>query len=85
MKGHVMTITRGTVDAGTVLVEGGRIVAVADEVIIPEGAEVYDATGKVVISNASGTVAMHHASRNAHPVPRTTFHPNSVDIRLYLT
>jgi imidazolonepropionase-like amidohydrolase len=34
---------------GTVLVEDGRIVAVGEEVEIPEDAEVYDATGKVVM------------------------------------
>jgi imidazolonepropionase-like amidohydrolase len=47
--GKVMTVTQGTFEPGTVLVEGGRIVAVGDEVIIPEDAHVYDATGKVVM------------------------------------
>jgi imidazolonepropionase-like amidohydrolase len=47
--GRLMTITQGTLDPGTVLVEGGRIVAVGEEVLIPEDAEVYDAAGKVVM------------------------------------
>ena len=47
--GRVMTITQGTLERGTVLVENGRIVAVGEEVEIPEDAEVYDATGKVVM------------------------------------
>ena len=47
--GKVMTITQGTIECGTVLVQDGRIVAVGEEVEIPEGAEVYDATGKVVM------------------------------------
>ena len=47
--GKVMTITQGTLERGTVLVEDGRIVAVGEEVEIPEDAEVYDATGKVVM------------------------------------
>jgi imidazolonepropionase-like amidohydrolase len=47
--GKVMTITQGTSERGTVLVEDGHIVAVGEEVEIPEGAEVYDATGKVVM------------------------------------
>ena len=46
--GKVMTITHGALERGTVLVEDGRIVAVGEEVEIPEDAEVYDATGKVV-------------------------------------
>jgi len=47
--GKVMTITQGTLEHGTVLVEGGRIVAVGEGVEIPQDAEVYDATGKVVM------------------------------------
>ena len=47
--GKVMTITQGTLKHGTVLVEDGRIVAVGEEVEIPEGTEVYDAIGKVVM------------------------------------
>ncbi len=47
--GKVMTISQGTFEPGTVLVEGGRIAAVGRDVAIPAGAEVYDATGKVVM------------------------------------
>lgn len=47
--GKVMTITQGTLENGTVLVEGGRIVAVGENVEIPKDAQVYDATGKVVM------------------------------------
>jgi imidazolonepropionase-like amidohydrolase len=49
VNGTVMTMTQGTLERGTVLVEGGRIVAVGENVVIPEDAEVYDATGKVVM------------------------------------
>jgi imidazolonepropionase-like amidohydrolase len=47
--GTIMTITHGTIEPGTVLVEGGRIVAVGESVTIPEDAERYDADGKVVM------------------------------------
>jgi imidazolonepropionase-like amidohydrolase len=47
--GTIMTITQGTIKPGTVLVEGGRIVAVGESVTIPEDAERYDAEGKVVM------------------------------------
>ncbi|MDH4138280.1 MAG: amidohydrolase [Anaerolineae bacterium] len=47
--GKVMTITQGTLERGTVLIEGERIVAVGEEVEIPEDAQVYDAAGKVVM------------------------------------
>jgi imidazolonepropionase-like amidohydrolase len=47
--GRVMTITQGTLEGGTVLIEGGRIVALGKEVEIPEDAQIYDAAGKVVM------------------------------------
>jgi imidazolonepropionase-like amidohydrolase len=47
--GQLMTITEGTLDRGTVLVEGGRIVALGEQVEIPEDAQIYDAEGKVVM------------------------------------
>jgi imidazolonepropionase-like amidohydrolase len=47
--GRVVTVTQGIFDPGSVLVEGGRIVALGDRVMIPEDAEIYDATGKVVM------------------------------------
>ena len=39
INGKVMTITHGTLDGATVLVEGGRIVAVGKQVEIPEDAQ----------------------------------------------
>jgi len=47
--GKIMTITQGTIERGTVLVEGGRIVALGTEVVIPKDAQVFDASGKVVM------------------------------------
>jgi imidazolonepropionase-like amidohydrolase len=47
--GKVLTITQGIFDPGTVLIEGGRIVAVGEGIEIPEDAEIYDASGKWVL------------------------------------
>ena len=47
--GKVVTITHGTTEPGTVLVEGGRIIAIGEDITIPEDAEVFDAAGKVVM------------------------------------
>ncbi len=47
--GRVVPITGDPLASGTVLVEGGRIVAIGDEVVIPEDAEIYDASGKTVM------------------------------------
>jgi imidazolonepropionase-like amidohydrolase len=49
VRGKVMTVTQGTLERGTILVQGGRIVAVGEEIEIPEDAQVYDAAGKVVM------------------------------------
>ncbi len=43
--GKVLTITRGTIEGGTVLIDGGKIKEVGKNVAIPSGAEVVDATG----------------------------------------
>lgn len=47
--GKIVTITQGVFERGTVLIDDGRIVAVGKSVDVPEEAEVYDVTGKVVM------------------------------------
>ncbi len=47
--GTVMTITQGTLEHGTVLIEGDKIKAVGIDLPVPAGAEIIDATGKVVM------------------------------------
>jgi len=46
--GKVVTITHGIIENGTVLFDGGKIVAAGAGLGIPEGAEVIDAQGKWV-------------------------------------
>jgi len=47
--GKIYTITREVIEKGTVLVEDGKIKAVGADVKVPKGAEVVDASGKVVM------------------------------------
>ncbi len=47
--GTIYTITRGVITRGTILIEGSRIAAVGENVTIPPGAEIYDASGRVVL------------------------------------
>ncbi len=47
--GRVIPITGQPVDAGTVLIADGKIVAVGAEVSVPDGARVIDATGSWVL------------------------------------
>lgn len=46
--GKVLTITKGTIEGGTVLIEDGKIKAVGQDVAVPAGAQVVDASGKWV-------------------------------------
>ena len=47
--GKVLTVgPQGTIENGTVLIVDGRIAAVGADVTVPDGAEVIDASGKVV-------------------------------------
>lgn len=47
--GKILTITRGIVDDGTILIEDGKIKKVGANVKVPKDAEVLDARGKVVM------------------------------------
>ncbi len=46
--GDIHTVTNGVIRQGTVLVKDGKIAEVGSDVSIPEGAQVIDATGKIV-------------------------------------
>jgi imidazolonepropionase-like amidohydrolase len=45
----VMTVTRGTIEKGDILIRNGKIAQVGKSVRVPQGAEVIDATGMYVI------------------------------------
>ena len=44
----ILTVTRGIIPNGTIVIREGKIAAVGTNVQIPAGADVYDATGKFV-------------------------------------
>jgi imidazolonepropionase-like amidohydrolase len=46
--GTVLTVTRGTIQNGTVVLRDGKIAAVGTNISIPAGADVVDASGKFV-------------------------------------
>ncbi len=47
--GTILTITRGIVENGTVLIQGGKIVAIGKDVTILAGVPVIDATGRFIM------------------------------------
>ena len=54
--GKVYTITKGVIDGGTVLVDGGKIVKVGKRIKVPDDAEVIDVSGKVVMPGPRGSL-----------------------------
>ena len=46
--GKVYSMSGPILERGCVLVDGGKVVAVGDNLFIPEDCEIFDATGKVV-------------------------------------
>jgi len=47
--GKILTITKGIIEKGTILIDNGKIVDVGTDVEVPEGTTVIDASGKVVM------------------------------------
>jgi imidazolonepropionase-like amidohydrolase len=71
----ILTVTRGTIARGTVLLSGGRIAAVGTNVAVPAGAEVYDGTGTFVtpgIIDAHSHVATDAVNEGATAVASMT-------------
>ena len=47
--GKILTITRGIIEKGTILIDNGKIVDVGTDVEVPEGTTSIDTSGKVVM------------------------------------
>ncbi len=78
INGKVLTITKGTIEKGTVLIDKGKIkeVGPADKVKVPRGAEVVDAAGKWVLP---GLIDAHsHLSLFGEPSVWATSDGNEV-------
>ncbi|MGE5561100.1 MAG: amidohydrolase family protein [Chloroflexota bacterium] len=63
VNGKLLTMTHGTIDGGTVLIDGGKIVAVGRDVTIPQGCKTVDCQGKYVLPgliDANGMVGLHN-------------------------
>src|SRR5262245_49705147 len=63
----VLTVTKGTIEGGTVVLRGGKIAAVGKDLPVPEGARVIEARGKFLIP---GIVDMH-SHLGVYPWPGT--------------
>jgi imidazolonepropionase-like amidohydrolase len=63
--GTVLTITKGTIDGGDVLIRDGRIAAVGKKLDAPPGARIIDAAGRFVMPGIVDT----HSHMGVYPWP----------------
>jgi imidazolonepropionase-like amidohydrolase len=84
----ILTVTNGVVADGTVLIRGGRIAEVGQNVTVPSGAEVIDATGRFVspgIIDCHSHIAADSINEGGTTVSSMTgiedvFNPTDIDI-----
>jgi imidazolonepropionase-like amidohydrolase len=84
----VLTVTKGTLTRGTVIVKDGRIAAVGADIAVPSGAEVVDATGRFVtpgIIDAHSHIAADSINEGGTTVSSMTgiedvFNPTDINI-----
>ena len=84
----VLTVTKGTLARGTVIVKDGKIAAVGANVTVPAGAEVVDGTGRFVtpgIIDAHSHIAADSINEGGTTVSSMTgiedvFNPTDIDI-----
>jgi len=85
---RVLTVTRGTIEDGTVLVKAGRIAAVGAGVAVPPGAEIIDATGRTLtpgLIDCHSHIAADSINEGGTTVSSMTgiedvFNPTDIDI-----
>ncbi len=86
--GTILTVTKGTIPAGTIVLRGGRIEAVGANVAVPAGAQIIDAAGRFVspgIIDAHSHIAADSINEGGTTVSSMTgiedvLDPSDVDI-----
>ncbi len=94
--GTIHTITQGVIEYGTVLIEDGKIIAVGQEVELPDNVRIIDATGKHIypgMIHGRSTIGLMEIARigvstdlqelgqiNPNIRAQTAFHPASAHL-----
>ncbi|HEY6213055.1 MAG TPA: hypothetical protein VIW45_12260, partial [Vicinamibacterales bacterium] len=84
----LVTVTKGTIQNGTIVLRAGKIAAIGSNVAIPSGAEVVDGTGKFVspgIIDCHSHIAADSINEGGTTVSSMTgiedvFDPTDVDV-----
>ncbi len=69
--GTILTITNGTIENGTILIQEGKITAVGKDITIPDGTRVIDVTGKFImpgIIDSHSHIALTDVNEATDPV-----------------
>ena len=69
--GTILTITNGTIENGTIVIQGGKITAIGKDLVVPDGIEVIDVTGKFVmpgIIDSHSHIALTDVNEATDPV-----------------
>ena len=69
--GTILTITNGTIENGTIVIQKGKIAAIGKDIAIPDGIRVIDVTGKFVmpgIIDSHSHIALTDVNEATDPV-----------------
>jgi len=69
--GTVLTLTKGTIENGTIVIRKGKITAIGRDVLIPTGIKVIDASGKYIMPGIIDT-HVHYALTGMSDVNEAT-------------
>ena len=67
----ILTVSKGTIENGSLVIRGGKIAAVGPNLAVPKGARVIDATGRYVlpgIIDCHSHMAIHVGNESGVPV-----------------
>ncbi|MGH7468451.1 MAG: amidohydrolase family protein [Longimicrobiales bacterium] len=83
----ILTVTKGKIENGTVLIQNGKIIAVGQNVNIPAGVRVVDGTGKFVMpgiidahSHTAGDVGLNEGAESVTPEVRVEVRADALSI-----
>ena len=69
--GTILTITKGTIENGTIVIQGGKITVIGKDVKVPVGTRVIDVTGKFImpgIIDSHSHIALADTNEATDPV-----------------
>src|SRR5687767_5018972 len=83
----ILTVTKGRIENGTVLIQKGKITAIGKDVNIPAGVRVVDGTGKYIMpgiidahSHTAGDVGLNEGAESVTPEVKVEVRSDALSI-----